>query len=132
MTRRNWLLSLVPAALLTVVVGLGAAPALAHGDTKPKHGGIVQLIGETLFELVAKPDGAEIYLVEDHEDAVAADFTGKIKVLSAGVSQDVALVPGAGNKFTAPGVKLASGARAIVTLKRTLSGATVSARFSIP
>jgi len=131
MLRRRWFIPLIPVLLLSAAM-FGARPALAHGDTNPKHGGIVQLVGETLFELVTKSDGAEVFLIDDHEDAVAADFTGKIKVLSGGVSQDVALVPGAGNKFTAPGVKLASGARAIVTVKRTLSGATMSARFTIP
>lgn len=131
MIRRTRLLALLPAVLLSVA-GLGCGAAFAHGDTNPKHGGVVQLVGETVFELVAKPDGAEVYLVDDHENAVATDFTGKIKVLSGGVTQDVALVPGAGNKFTAPGVKLVSGARAIITVKRTLSGATVSARFTIP
>lgn len=129
MNRRLLLSVLAPVVL--AVAAIAAAPAFAHGDTTPRHGGQVQLIGETMFELVAKPDGVEVYLVDDHEDAVAAEFTGKLKVLVGGATQDVALVSGEGNKFSAPGLKLASGARAIVTVKRNSTGASFSARFTI-
>lgn len=119
------------ASTLFAFTALGAAPAQAHGDTKPRHGGQVQLVGETLFELVARPDGVEVYLIDDHEDAVAAEFAGKLKVLVGGATQDVALVSGEGNRFSAAGVKLATGARVIVTVRRNSTGASFSARFTI-
>jgi hypothetical protein len=130
MKRRSLLLScLVP--LLALAGTLHATTVLAHGDTKPRHGGVVQLVGETLIELVGRADGVEVYLIDDHDDAVAADYSGRIKVLSGGVTQDAVLMPAGGNKFTAAGIKLAPGARAIVTVKRTQTGASVSARFTI-
>lgn len=129
MSRRPIFSMLAPAVL--ACAALAAAPAQAHGDTTPRHGGQVQLIGETMFELVAKADGVEVYLIDDHEDAVAAEFTGKLKVLVGGATQDVELVAGEGNRFTAAGVKLGSGARAIVTVRRKSTGASFSARFTI-
>lgn len=45
---RKQLLALVAVAAL----GLPSA-SLAHGSTKPQHGGVVQMTGETLVELVS-------------------------------------------------------------------------------
>ena len=54
-------------------LALIAAPAMlqAHGSMKPQHGGMVQMTGETVFELVAGPKGVDVYLSEEDEPLAA-------------------------------------------------------------
>lgn len=120
------------AAFLLSVGAIAARPAAAHGNDEPQHGGIVQVVGEAVIELVARPDGVDMFLVDDHAAAVAAEYTARIKVLSGGSTQDAVFTAGQGNRFRAAGVKLGPGARAIVTVKRNSTGATSTARFTVP
>ena len=46
--------------------------------------------------------GSRSHPIDDHEDAVAAEFTGKLKVLVGGVTQDVELVAGEGTGSPPP------------------------------
>jgi hypothetical protein len=56
--------------LLVAIIAIAAAPAHAHGDWPPKHGGLMNEGGETSFELVAR--GTKIILyVEDHGTPVS-------------------------------------------------------------
>lgn len=52
-----------------------ALSAGAHGSMKPEHGGLVQMTGETLFELVSAPAGVALYVKEDEEVADRAGRT---------------------------------------------------------
>ena len=47
-----------------VICCLSVNSALAHGDAKPQHGGILQVANDLSFELVAQADGATIYLMD--------------------------------------------------------------------
>jgi hypothetical protein len=61
-------MNIVKNIFIGVSLILGASFAnhtLAHGDNKPKHGGIVQEVSEVQYELVAKPTMIAIY-IEDH------------------------------------------------------------------
>jgi hypothetical protein len=49
----------VVALLVLGVASLTLNAAQAHGGTQPEHGGVVQLVGDMSFELVARPDGVE-------------------------------------------------------------------------
>ena len=102
--------------LLLVAVSMATSLVLAHGNTKPLHGGVIQFVGETSFELVAKPDGAEVYVVEDGEDISSAEMTAKLTVDSGGAKSEAVLQPAGGNKFEAKGVKITSGAKVVVQL----------------
>ena len=95
---------------------LASAVASGHGNTKPLHGGIVQMVGEKSFELVARPDGAELYVVDDGEDVASAEMTARLTVDAAGTKSEAAMQPAGGNKFEAKGVKLPSGAKVAVLL----------------
>ena len=117
-----------------VLVLLGAAPfhtAQAHGGTQPEHGGVVQLVGDMTFELVARPDGVELYVEDDGEEVNSADLAAKLTIVNAGAKSEVVLAPAAGNKFEAKGVKIASGAKvtALLTLKDKQS--KIAANFTI-
>jgi len=88
--------------------------AHAHGSTKPAHGGLVQLVGETSFELVARPEGTEVYVVDDGDDMPSDGLSGKLTIDNRGVKTDAVLTPAGGNKFAAQGVKIPAGAKVTV------------------
>ena len=113
---------------------LAAAPfnmAWAHGGTQPEHGGVVQLVGDMTFELVARPDGVELYVEDDGEEVNSAELAAKLTVVNAGAKSEVVLTPASGNKFEAKGVKIAPGAKvtALLTLKDKQS--KIAANFTI-
>lgn len=114
-------------------VSLVALPvaAGAHGSTKPVHGGIVTMSGETVIELVRAPKGVDIYLTEEDEPLAASAFTGKLVVTAAGAKQDTALVAQGGNKMSAPGLKIPAGAKVVVALTGKGSGAKTFATFTV-
>ena len=121
---------LTPIAALIVAVILGISTAHAHNDPTPNHGGVVQMDGEIKFELVARSDGAELYL-SDHGAAMpTAKLAGKLTVMSGTAKTEIKLEPAAGDKFVARGAKLTKGDKVIanVTLEDKM---TSSVRFVI-
>jgi len=98
---------------------------LAHGSTKPQHGGIVQMVGETVFA-----DKTELYLVDDGEELASADMTGKLTITSDGVKSEAILQPAGGNKLEAKGVKIPSSAKVAVLLIRK-DQSKIGANFTI-
>ena len=105
-------------ALSVAALALIAAPAIvhAHGSMKPQHGGLVQMTGETMFELVTGPKGVDIYLSEEDEPIPAAGYTAKLTQTAKGAKTEAALKPAGGNKLSAPGFKAAKGAKIVVAL----------------
>lgn len=99
-------------------IALIAAPTMlhAHGSMKPQHGGLVQMTGETMIELVAGPKSVDVYLSEEDEPLVAAGFTAKLTQTVAGAKIEAALKPAGGNKLSAVGFKAAKGAKLVVAL----------------
>lgn len=122
-----------PAALLTLAAAalFFNASVLAHGSTKPEHGGVVQMSGETLFELTVTPDSVALYVKEDDEELASAGMSAKLTITYKGAKSEVMLQPAAGNKFEGKGVKIASGARVGVMLTNKATQTKTSASFSI-
>jgi hypothetical protein len=119
--------------LLTTILAaaaLAAGLAWAHGDEKARHGGLVQMAGETKFELVTRAEGAEVYLDDHGETVPTANLSGKLTVMSGAAKSEAKLEPAAGDKLVAKGVKLAKGDKviAVVTLA---DKTTASARFVV-
>ena len=111
------------------VAAVASGAAVAHGDAKPTHGGIVQEANDLSFELVAQADGATIFIV-DHEKPVAvAGTTGKLTVLNGADKSEAELKP-AGDRLEAKGVKLASGSKVVASVIMA-DKKTVSLRFAI-
>jgi hypothetical protein len=102
----------LPLALtLALSPALAPLPALAHGNTTPQHGGIVQLSGETLVELVAGTDGTSVFVAEEDEPVPASDLTVTLTVMDPAGKRQVEMVPATGNRLDAPGLKLAAGTK---------------------
>jgi len=99
------LVALAPLTLLGLSAGVQA-----HGFTKPQHGGVVQMNGETLFELVAQPAGVSLYMIDEDDPVNAAAMTARLSVTAGGKRSEVAMVAMKGNQFFAKGLKLPKGA----------------------
>lgn len=99
-------------------IALVATPAMlhAHGSMKPQHGGLVQMTGETMIELVSGPKGVDVYLSEEDEPLAAAGFTARLTQTTAGAKTEAALKPTGGNRLSAPGFRTAKGAKLVVAL----------------
>ena len=108
------------------------APVDAHGSAKPEHGGVVQVAGETLLELVVRPDSVALYIKDDDDEVASADMTARLTIVSkGGAKTDVAMQAAAGNKFEAKGLKLASGSKVSVLVVNKSTQAKVGATFSV-
>ena len=101
----------------------------AH-EVKPQHGGVVSVVKDVNYELVATKGELALY-VSDHGKLVdLAGATAKLTLLSGTQKQDVALAP-AGNALRAKGdFKLAAGTKVLASVK-TASGAGSTARFTL-
>lgn len=106
--------------LNVLLISLGSllfnASALAHGDETPRHGGVVKVEHEMIFELVRGDSGASLYLRDHGKPYPSAMLTGNITVLAAGKKSDAALKPAGENKMTAD-VVIPDGAKVLVKVK---------------
>ena len=118
---------------LVAVAALGLPSAsLAHGSTKPQHGGVVQMTGETLVELVYGPAGVALYVKEDDEDVESAGITATLTITTvAGAKSDVQMKPAGGNKFEAKGVMVPAGSKVGVMVVDNATQARSSVTFAI-
>jgi len=116
--------------ILFAAAALAAGSAWGHGDEKARHGGLVQMAGEVKFELVAKGDGAEVYL-DDHGQAIPTKgLSGKLTVMSGSNKSEAKLEPEGTDKLVAKGVKLVKGDK-VIALVTMADKSTSSARFVI-
>lgn len=125
LTRR----SSMAALLGLVLAGAGPGPALAHGDVKPRHGGTVQVANDLVFELVAQPGGAAIYVDDHGKPMPLTGVTGRLTVLN-GSDKSEADLTAAGDRLEAKGVRLASGAKVVAAL-RTPAQKAITVRFTV-
>jgi len=119
------------ALLLTAVTLAASAAAYADGDHKPKYGGVVTIVKDVQYELVAKPDSIALF-IEDHGKKVdTKGANAKLTLLTGGDKTEVALVPMGENGLGAKGAfKVAAGSKAVATI--ALAGKpAISARFEL-
>ncbi|WP_374350704.1 hypothetical protein [Chitinimonas sp.] len=102
---------LIPALLTATLI----APAFAHGDLKPMHGGVIAEGKHVTVELVAKTDSLDVYLTDHDKDIDAKGTSGEVILLSGSDKSDTKLAPAAGNQLSAKGsFKVGAGSKAIV------------------
>ena len=122
---------LPPALALGLSVLAFNAAVRAHGASKPEHGGVVQIAGETLLELVVRPDSVALYVKDDDDEVPSADLTAKLTIVSKGAKTEVPMQAAAGNKFEAKGLKLVGGSKLSVLLVNKSTQAKIGATFSV-
>lgn len=121
----------ITAALAGLSLIAFAVSAKAHGSMKPLHGGVVTMVGETVVELVRAPKGVDVYITEEDEPLAATGFSGKLIVTAAGAKAETPLAAQAGNRMSAPGLKILAGAKVVVALTAKGSGAKTLASFTV-
>lgn len=122
--------------ILTMVSGLALslalpAAALAHGATHAQHGGVVQMNGETLFELVRARTGVSLYVMDEDEPVAASGMTARLSITVGGQRREVTMVAGRGNQFFARGLTLPRGASVGVMVINNTTQARYGTTFSI-
>lgn len=88
--------------------------AYAHGDHKPKHGGIMgRGDDEISVELVMEKGAATVYLEDESGTPVATEkVKGTLGLAGPGhPAQEAKLIPAGDNRMTAAGLKPVSGDR---------------------
>lgn len=118
-----------PFFLPTLAAFILASPAFSHGVTKPQHGGVVSMNGETMFELASSPAGVSLYIVDEDDPVDAAGMTAKLSISSGGKNTEIALAPVKGNQFFAKGVKLPRGTNVAVSVANKSTGAHYGTTF---
>lgn len=110
---------------------LAVVPAYAHGDDKPRHGGQVVEVGDTVFELVRARAGVSLYMMEDGDEVPSASMTGKLIVTTGAKKSEIPLVAAQGNQFVAKGANIPSGSRVGVLVIDKQTQARQSATFVV-
>jgi len=118
--------------LLLAAVTLATSVAVyADGEHKPKYGGVVAVVKDVQYELVAKSDSVTLF-IEDHGKKVdTKGAAGKLTLLTGGDKTEVPLVPMGENGLGAKGAfKVPAGTKAVATI--TLAGKpAINARFEL-
>jgi hypothetical protein len=104
--------------------------ALAHGVAKPLHGGIVQMVNDIGFELVAQPDGATIYLMDHDKPMASKGIIGKLTVLQGSNKIEADIKEAGDNTLRVMGVKLGKGDKLVAALSN-VGGKNITVRFTI-
>lgn len=105
-------------------------PAMAHGEGKARHGGVIQTAHDLTFELVTDSEGVTVYLMDHDAPMSSAPVRGKLTVLQGGKKIEADLKPAGDNKLRAAGIKLSKGDKAVAVLDK-VAGKTVTVRFAI-
>ena len=115
------------AALVLAVTGTAFA-AVDHGhDIKPLQGGVVVVVKDIEYELVAKPDLMQLHLRDHGKPVDVSRASAKLTLLVGADKQVVELKP-VGGKLEAKGsFKLAANTKALAVV--SLAGKPSTARF---
>ena len=109
-----------------------AKPTAAHPhEAKAQHGGVVSVVKDLNYELVATQGELALYVSDHGKPVDLAGATGKLTLLSGTQKQEVALAP-AGNALRAKGdFRVVAGTKVLASVKTAL-GAASTARFTLP
>ena len=113
-----------------VICCLSVNSALAHGDAKPQHGGILQVANDLSFELVAQADGATIYLMDHGKPMASKGITGKLTILQGSNKIEADIKEAGDNTLRVLGVKLGKGDKLVAALSN-IGGKSMTVRFAI-
>ncbi len=118
---------------LCLSLALVGTSAWAHGDAKPQHGGIVQVVNDLQFELVpaAAAGGPVALYISDHGKPVdASKLGGKLTVLQGMQTSEAPLKPAGALRLEATGLTLAPKAKVVATVTGGPAG-VATVRFSV-
>lgn len=101
----------------------------AH-DAKPMYGGVVSVVKDVNYELVAKPDSITLYVADHGKPVDTKDASATLTLLSASDKTEVKLAPAGENKLQAKGVfKVQPGTKVAGSVK--LEGKAQNVKFTL-
>lgn len=102
----------------------------AH-DAKPAYGGVVSVVKDVNYELVAKSDTMTLYITDHGQPVDTKDASATLTLLSASDKSEVKLAPAGENKLQAKGsFKVEKGTK-VVAAVATGGGKPQSVRFTL-
>lgn len=108
----------------------GGGKAHAH-EAKAQYGGVVSVVNDMNYELVAKPEVITLYVSDHGKPVNVSNASASLTLLSGTEKTDATLSPAGGNKLESKGAfKVASGTKAVAVVKRT-NQAPATARFTL-
>ena len=115
-------------ATMVLAVSATAYAAEDHGhQIKPLKGGVVSVVKDIEYELVAKPDTLQLHLRDHGKPVDVSQASAKLTLLAGSEKQEVELKP-AGDKLEAKGsFKVAANTKALAVV--SLAGKSSTARF---
>lgn len=117
------------AALILSVSNLAVAGEKDH-DSAPRHGGIVSVVNDVNYELVAKPDQITLYIIDHGKPVDTKGASATLTLLSSAGKSEVMLSPAGENKLHASGsFKVDKGTKVAGTV--TTGGKPQNVRFTI-
>lgn len=124
-------LAALAAAALTLAPGARAHTDEYLAGVKTPHGGELRMTGPYHLELVARADGAEVY-VTDHGDQKipTAGWTGEVVFLAGGKKTKLTLSPVGDNRLAGSGSVPPADGRQAVVIVQPKPGESHSARYA--
>ena len=120
------LVQLIAALALATTATAFAAEDHGH-EIKPLHGGVVVVVKDIEYELVARPDSLQLHLRDHGKPVDLSKATAKLTLLAGTDKQEVELKP-ANDKLEAKGsFKLAANTKVVALV--LLAGKSSTARF---
>lgn len=115
-------------ATLVLAVSATAYAAEDHGhQIKPLQGGVVSVVKDIEYELVAKPDTLQLHLRDHGKPVDVSQASAKLTLLAGSDKQEVELKP-VGDKLEAKGgFKVAANTKVLAVV--ALAGKSSTARF---
>ncbi|QRM20445.1 hypothetical protein GBK02_14155 [Dechloromonas sp. TW-R-39-2] len=94
-------------------------PGQAHThDAKPQHGGVVSVIKDINYELVAKADSLTLYVTDHDQPVDTQNASATITLLSASDKTEAKLLPAGSNQLRAQGAfKIQAATKAVAIVK---------------
>lgn len=114
----------------TACTALLAFNAAAHGPDTPLYGGVVQMVSDLHFELVPRPGGAALYVVDHGTPLDASRMGGKLTVLNGTEKSEAELRPAGANRLEAANVRVGPGSKVVAALKSP-DGKPLTVRFTL-
>lgn len=105
--------------------------AYAHSNARPMYGGMVETVGDTSFELVVNDDGVDLYILEEGIEISTTGKTAKVIINDNGTRSEFMLEPVGGNRFSAKGATIPSGAAVSVMLTNQEPYSKIGVKFII-
>ena len=114
------------AALFVATVSTASLAADKHGHA-PLHGGVVSVVKEIDFELIAKPDLLQLHVRDHGKPLDVSKATAKQSLLSGTDKQDVELKPVGGVLEAKGSFKVGAKTKAVALV--SIGGQTSTVRF---